>query len=204
MQPAAAGRFFLHPKKPTCAHENTNPNTHQHLQSEARPFIRQNRPTMDDAAFIIGLMKTETDALGFIPSFAIEDRWIPSGRYIIQRDRRGRRRGYLLHGPARKADPLYVNQVCIDHDHRLKKYATAALAELYKRATQAGCSSIRLRCAADLEANAFWTAAGFLPVGIYAGGKRRDRQIIEYKMDLTQPAHTMDTPQTKYFAGVSN
>ena len=84
---------------------------------------------MDDADFIIGLMKTETDAVGFIPSFAIRERWMPSGRYIIQRDRRGRRRGYLLHGPARSAEPLHVNQVCIDYDHRLKGYAAIAVRE---------------------------------------------------------------------------
>lgn len=158
---------------------------------------------MDDAAFIIGLMKTETDALGFIPAPAIRSRWIPKGRYIIQRDRRGRRRGYLLHGPARPGRELFVNQVCIEYDHRLKGHAFFAVRELLNRAHDAGCTCINLRCAADLSANWFWLSIGFTLVGITGGGKRRDREICVYRLDLQKVGSIIRTPHRLVIHGVS-
>lgn len=145
-----------------------------------RPRVR----TIKDAEYIIGLMRTETDALGFIPSVAIRSRWVPKGRYIIQRDRRGRRRGYLLHGPACPGQPLIVNQVCINFDHRLQGYAHLAMRELVRRARAAGSTEIRLRCAADLDANQFWLACGFTPTDAFMGGFRRHRVIIAYRLRL--------------------
>lgn len=139
---------------------------------------------MNDAEFIIGLMKTETDALGFIPSTAIRARWIPKGRYIIQRDRRGRRRGYLLHGPACPGKPLFINQVCINYDHRLRGFADLAVREVLLRARAAGSTEIRLNCAADLTANNFWIAAGFTPEKAFMGGFRRKRVILTYILEL--------------------
>ncbi len=158
---------------------------------------------MDDATFIIGLMKTETDALGFIPAPAIRSRWIPKGRYIIQRDRRGRRRGYLLHGPAKPGQPLFVNQVCIKYDHRRLGYAFLAIRELFNRAHDAGCTAINLRCAADLSANSFWLAVGFKLINVIPGGHRRQREICVYRMDLPKFAAQLRTPQRFRVQGVS-
>lgn len=158
---------------------------------------------MDDAAFIIGLMKTETDALGFIPAPAIRSRWIPYGRYIIQRDRRGRRRGYLLHGPAKPGRELYVNQVCIEYDHRLRGHAFFAIQALFNRAHDAGCTAINLRCAADLSANWFWLAVGFKLINVIPGGHRRNRNIAVYRMDLHLDGHQVPTPHKFQLPGVS-
>jgi len=36
-------------------------------------------------------------------------------------------------------------------------------------------------CAADLEANLFWRAAGFLPTAMRQGGRRRGRRQIKYE-----------------------
>jgi len=150
---------------------------------------------MNDAAFIIGLMRTETDAVGFIPAPAIRERWIPLGRYIIQRDRRGLRRGYILHGPATARRPLYVNQCIIETDHRLRGYATLAVRTLLARAISGQCTEIRLNCAADLSANAFWMTEGFTPIWIQTGGRRRDRQIITYQKKIPAHTHTISQAQ---------
>ena len=158
---------------------------------------------MNDASYIIGLMKTETDALGFIPAPAIHSRWIPKGRYIIQRDRRGRRRGYLLHGPATPGRELFVNQVCIEYDHRLKGHAFFAVRELFNRAHDAGCTAINLRCATDLSANWFWLSIGFTLIELIPGGNRRRRQISVYRMDLNKDSHHLHTPHKFQFPGVS-
>lgn len=140
---------------------------------------------MDDAAFIIGLMKTETAALGFIPSTAIRQRWVKLGRYIIQRDARGRPRGYLLYGPPTPGRPLYINQTCIDYDSRMRGFGLLAVRTLVERALAAGSPAIRLRCADDLPANAFWHAAGFHVTGCRPGGKQRHRYIVSYQLDLS-------------------
>lgn len=139
---------------------------------------------MDDAEYIIGLMRTESGALGFIPSTAIRQRWIKKGRYIIQRDARGRARGYLLHGPPIPGRPLYINQACIDLDHRLHGFGILAVRQLVARAIAARATSIKLRCAFDLPANHFWHAAGFHATSTEPGGKRRGRVIVNYEMDL--------------------
>lgn len=139
---------------------------------------------MNDTAFIVHLMRTETDALGFIPSTAIKTRWIPTGRYIIQRNRTGRRVGYLLHGPLHQGKPLHVNQVCIDIDDRLCTYAAQAVTELIKRARTVRATEIRLRCALDLPANQFWTAMGFIPQTVTDGGRRRKRKIVHYTLPI--------------------
>jgi len=139
---------------------------------------------VNDATFILGLMRTETAALGFIPSTAIRQRWIKNRRYVIQRTRSGRPRGYILYGPPHPGRPLHINQACIDYDHRLRGYGILAVRELVKRALRAGSTSIRLRCALDLPANAFWYAAGFHATGCEPGGKQRHRQIIQYELDL--------------------
>lgn len=131
-------------------------------------------------------MKTETDALGFIPAPAIRDRWIPKGRYIIQADRRGRRRGYLLHGPATAGRTLYVNQCAIDFDHRLRGYATLAVRTLIARAQRNHCQSIQLNCAQKLPANHFWLSQGFTPIATRPGGRRRADLIITYQLPLLQ------------------
>lgn len=149
---------------------------------------------MNDAAFIIGLMRTETDTLGFIPSTAIRSRWIPNGRYILARDRRGRRQGYLLHGPMHPGRPCHINQVCLAYNHRRRRHATAAIDQLIARASISGASGIILRCAADLQANHFWLAAGFTPMAINPGGKRRNRRIVTYTMQLDSTPKLNRTP----------
>jgi len=141
---------------------------------------------MTDADFIIALMKTESDAVGFIPAPAIRNRWIPLGRYIIQHDRHGRRRGYLLHGPPRSGQPLYVHQCVIDVDHRLRGYAALAIRTLVQRGLHAHCSRIRLTCAHRLAANDFWRSQNFNSIAAKPGGDRRGDLLIVYELQLPQ------------------
>jgi len=149
---------------------------------------------MDDAAYIIGLMKTNTSALGFIPSPAIRQRWIRLERYVIQRDARGRPRGYVLHGPPLFGRPLFINQACIDYDHRLRGFGLLAIRTVLGRALAAGSTLIRLRCAHDLPANAFWHAAGFHVTGCRPGGKQRHRYIVTYELKLNAIPALLDPP----------
>jgi hypothetical protein len=153
---------------------------------------------MTDLTFIRDTMKTETSALGFIPDSTLYLRIVQPGLYLIQRDDRHRRIGYLLHGPLHAGKPLYVYQVLIQTDKRRIKHATHLLQQLRSRATLAECPEIRLRCATHLEANAFWRASGFRLDAITPGGLKRHRQIAHYSLalpdDPNAPPRTIGIP----------
>ena len=130
---------------------------------------------LSDAALIIGLMRTETDALGFIPGPAIRNRFVPRGHYRMIRGRGGKRIGYFLLSPLRRGKLLQIHQACVDYDFRRRRYAAAALASLIAEALENHVPEIQLRCALDLEANAFWLTMGFELLHLTQGGARRHR-----------------------------
>lgn len=142
---------------------------------------------MDTVDFICGLMRTDYPALGFIPEPTIEHQYIAQNRYILQVDRYGRKVGYLLHGAIHCGRPVVVSQAMIDYDFRLRGHGQAAVAELIRRATIGGASSIALRCAADLPAVQFWQSCGFQVASIEPGGQRRNRMIIRFVLPLALP-----------------
>lgn len=139
---------------------------------------------MQDEQYIVELMRTESDALGFIPVPALRDRILRHGRYLIQRDHAGHRRGYLLHGPPLAGQPLRVYQCVIDIDHRRIYYATRMLDALIDRASRAGSTEILIRCATDLDATQFWRAIGARLLTITQGGQRRNRWIATYSLPV--------------------
>lgn len=157
---------------------------------------------MRDLDFIVALMRTERDALGFIPTPALYDRILRHGRYLIQTDGHGRKLGYLLHGPPLPGQPLRVYQACVDLDHRRIKHATRMLRRLLKQAQAAGSTEVLLRCAADLPANAFWLASGFTPGAFLPGGKKRNRLIIPYRLEIQGNSQLGLTPQRSKFRPV--
>lgn len=138
---------------------------------------------MDDLDFIVGLMKENHEAIGFIPSGAIAERYL-LGQCIMQTDIHGNRRGYLLHGKPTAGGVLTVSQAVIDYDFRKRGYGELAVRELLARANRVNAKQIKLRCAANLEANAFWLAQGFTPTKIEYPDNRRKRAIITYVKDL--------------------
>ncbi len=147
---------------------------------------------MTDSTFICGLMRANTNSLGFIPRPTIQNRFIPRGHYIIQRDRRAKPIGYLIHGPVHPDGTLYIHQTCIELDRRNRHFAHQALTTLLARALNHNAHRILLRCAADLPAVTFWAHLGFRATHISTGGRRRQRSIIHFRLDLTprtvQPA----------------
>lgn len=139
---------------------------------------------LTDAQVIIALMKTETDALGFIPDRAIKNRFVPKGHYRMIRSHAGRRRGYFLLSPLRPGKPLQIHQACVDYDFRRSHFAAAALGDLLVEARANQVPEIRLRCALDLDANLFWGQMGFHLDKITAGGARRKRMIANWRLVL--------------------
>lgn len=139
---------------------------------------------MTDADFICGLMRENTDALGFIPSPTIKDRFIPRGHYLIQRNRFGKPVGYLIHGPVHPDGTLYVHQTCISLERRHRHFGQQTINIFLDRAIRNGAKLVRLRCAADLAAVHFWTALHFRQGETSKGGTRRKRSIIHFQLHL--------------------
>ena len=149
---------------------------------------------MTDAEYIVGLMRTETDALGFIPAAGVE-RHVASDTYILQTDRSGRPVGYLLQSPLRPGAVALVHQACVDVDRRLRGFGEEAFREFLRRCRLADCRAVRLRCGADMmAANAFWRGVGLRQVSVREGGQRRDRSLNVYWLDLwpVLPLETAD------------
>jgi len=139
-----------------------------------------------DLEYVVALHRTESDALGFIPAPAIERRYLATGDHEWVTDRHGRRRGYLLHGPARWGKPLHIIQTCVEPDFRLRHFAAAAVERIAEKGRLAGSTELRLRCALDLPANAFWLALGFQLLQFAIGGQVTMRTIAEYWRPIFQ------------------
>lgn len=139
---------------------------------------------MNDADFICGLMRHNTDDVGFITRPTIEERFIRRGLYVIQRDRLCRPIGYLVNGPVHKDLHCQIHQACIELDRRNRHFGIQAVQTMIDRAIQHGARTITLRCGTDLAAVKFWTAIGFIPYAFVAGGRRRARTIVHFALDL--------------------
>jgi hypothetical protein len=138
----------------------------------------------DDTSWICGLMRLNTDALGFVPQSTVYSQYVRHGRYIMQTDAHGRNVGYLLHGAAKPGCVLTVAQHCIDNDKRLQGFGRVAFETLLDRAVQANCKSIRLKCAEELPSNEFWRGMGFDVIRVDHPVNRRKRAINVYWLDL--------------------
>lgn len=139
---------------------------------------------MDLVEYIDGLRRENSEALGFIPKSAIAQQYIRNGRYLIQRDLRGRRVGYILHGAIRPCGILKIEQAVIDYDRRLLGFGNDVVSQLLKRAGQANVRCVYLHCADGLESNSFWLASGFVKTKTAHPDNRRQRAIHTYVMDL--------------------
>lgn len=139
----------------------------------------------DDVAFIVGLMRDNYEAVGFLPETAIIERYA-SMQAIIQTDMRGNRVGYLLHGKPTPGGLLTVAQHVIEFDVRQLGHGHDAVATLIDRANQANCRAIVLRCAEELPSNLFWQSCGFIKTSVQYPHNKRKRAINVYTLDLWQ------------------
>lgn len=139
---------------------------------------------IDDYGWIIGLMRVNSEALGFIPDQRIFDWYIPNECYVMQHDERGRKVGYLLHGLPQSGRILTIQQHCIELDKRMRGYGETAFDTVLERARQAQCRAITLRCAEELPSNEFWKALGFKLTNVDHHPNRRKRAINVYTLDL--------------------
>lgn len=134
--------------------------------------------TAGDLLYVMSLMRANRESVGGLPAPAVSER-IQRGTLKLG-EINGEPAGYLLYDY--RDGVLRIPQACIQYDARRRKYGEALVADLLRSYPEA--EEIRLRCAADLEANLFWRDMGFTCVGTANGGRRRGRRINSWAMWL--------------------
>ena len=122
-----------------------------------------------------------TNALGFIPRPRL-DQYESQGRILVAKEN-DELAGMLVHGTGR-GGVMRIYQACIQYDARRREKGLRLVADLEAKAMRMGCGTVRLRCALDLESNAFWSAAGFSLIDVEMGGRRRGRMINVYEKPI--------------------
>lgn len=129
------------------------------------------------------LARKNSEALSFIPRPKLEA-YAANGQ-ILTATENGELCGFLVYGMGWPQVRIY--QACIQYDARRREHGMALVARLAEIARQRFCSDIRLWCADDLEANAFWRDAGFDYVTQRRGGRRRGRKHNLWVLPLAVP-----------------
>ena len=126
------------------------------------------RATPADLAYVVSLQKKNGEALGFIPRVALAQK-IELGRIWLAREN-GEPAGYLHHGSLAVPE-VRIFQAAIQYDARRRQHGMSLVTGLLDRAKDAGASGVSLRCLDFLDANDFWTAAGFSLIGTEKGAR---------------------------------
>lgn len=142
--------------------------------------------TEPDFDYMMALQRANRESVGGLPGPALRERI--AKRAALLGILNGEPCGYLLcdHG---RDGVLRIPQACIQYDARRRAYG----AELVGRAlAQYHADEVRIRCAADLEANLFWRGLGFVCTATVKGGARRGRLLNLWQLWLTPRLITAD------------
>lgn len=134
--------------------------------------------------FLEHLQRRYTNALGFLPTAALEE-FLNAGRVRIVFEN-GEPAGYVLgrwHGRPGDARASIV-QAAVAMDAQRRGCGLAAVERFIEEAAQRDAPIVRCTCAADLEAVEFWRAAGFTEIARRVGGTRRKRQLVDFVKSL--------------------
>lgn len=112
----------------------------------------------NDLSYVVALQKKHHQALGFLPRVALEQK-IELGRIWLATEN-DEPAGFLHHGSLARPE-VRIFQAAIQYDAQRRHLGFALVNDLIARARAAGAEAISLRCLSFLEANAFWSAAGF-------------------------------------------
>ena len=132
-----------------------------------------------DLKYMMSLQRANRESVGGLPAPALQER-IDRGAAFI---------GLVNDDPVsyllcdKRGDVLRVPQACVQYDARRREYGEQLVNSALGYYSPFG--EVRLRCAADLEANLFWRSLGFQCVGVVRGGSRRGRLINCWQMWLS-------------------
>ena len=128
--------------------------------------------------FVDATQKAAREEIGFLPMSWLEQK-AEAGQVAVILVA-GEPAGFVSFGVPRRDQPFRWFQVAIDYSLRRQTYG-AALAEYVENVgVLAGARDIWFKCAADIDANAFWLARGYSCVDHITGGIRRSRILNVY------------------------
>src|SRR5207245_1466818 len=106
------------------------------------------------------LQRRHTNELGHLPTAALA--WHLENSTVLLALQNDDAAGYLLGRSHLRAQPWVrpITQAAIRYDARRRHHGLALVEVLARDAWKAGQSILQCWCAADLEANQFWLAAG--------------------------------------------
>ncbi len=134
---------------------------------------------MNDFEFIVGLMRDNYEAVGFLPRIAVSNYLTERSHVLIPN------KGYLLYENPKPYQILRIAQSCVDYDLRQRGYGQQMIAQVIADAEAHYVSAIRLRCAENLDANNFWAAMGFEKIRILSPDNQRHRRINVWQKTIT-------------------
>jgi len=134
-------------------------------------------------AYAVDLARKSCEAIGFIPVPRLEQ-YHQRGQILYERENDALC-GYLCFGTGWPA--LRIYQAVIQYDARRREHGFALVARVIAIAQKRGCHAISLWCAQDLDANAFWQAAGFRCIAKRVGGVRRGRLHNQWMLAVETP-----------------
>jgi N-acetylglutamate synthase-like GNAT family acetyltransferase len=142
--------------------------------------------TPADLQFVLALQRKHSNALGFLPTPAIE--WYLSARRVRLAMENGEPAGYLLGRSHFRWEPMLrpITQAAVAMDAQRRHVGLSLVAGVVEEAALAGQVGVQAMCAADLESVHFWKAAGFLQIGAYAPNNTRGREMICFRKLLTK------------------
>ena len=108
-----------------------------------------------DLPYMMGLQRANRESVGGLPAPALQDR-IDRGAAFLGLIN-GDPVSYLLCDL--RSGVLRIPQACVQYDARRREYGKQLVSAAF--AYYSPFDEVRLRCAADLEANLFWRSMGF-------------------------------------------
>jgi N-acetylglutamate synthase-like GNAT family acetyltransferase len=140
--------------------------------------------TTDDLTYINSLMRKHAGAVGFMPFAGLE--WLIQRQLIKIALENGEPAGYLLGRKQYRWAPLMrpITQAAIQYDAQRRHLGSALVKLIEADARAAGQIALQCCCAADLDANQFWSAEGFKPICWLTPDNARKRPVICWRKPL--------------------
>lgn len=155
-------------------------------------YLHTFRPAREtDLHYIEHLANKWRKAVGFLPKEAVRQyiRWglVELG---LENDEPA---GYVLYKLTMPDNPgiTAIFQTAVQLDARRHSIGRQLIREIEQKSIDSGNQLIQLWCASDLEANEFWSAAGFHPIALRQGGKQRKRLHIAWRLAHVEDAEKL-------------
>ena len=138
---------------------------------------------MDDLAYVLALSRKHYEEIGFLPAPRLEQ-YKASGQLWMAHEN-NEACGFMVWG--RGWPVLRVYQVCIQYDAQRRQHGVDLVRRLIQKADREGYDAISCYVADDIQANAFWKAAGFLHAGQRNNFNQRGRLHNHWVMRMPRP-----------------